>query len=130
MNETATPEAPTAEATPEPAKPEVKRNRPSAETFVDAWNDVAAGDAVFTKDSAPNKSVKDTTEGKSVPQSRQGVAALLNMEYNAVVNRERLYREKGVELTDMPTGKRGASLDVDALNARIKERAAAKAAAE
>lgn len=128
---TDTPETEEAAATPvAEAKPE--RSSPEPQVFATAWNDVADGKAVYTETSAPSGSIKRVTVGAKVPKTRTGVAALLNMEYNAVVNRERGYREKGVKLKDLEAGKRGATLDVEAINAALadqeKENAVADAA--
>ena len=132
MSETATQEPTTQEATPttETAAAKPERNKPDALTFATAWNDVVDGVATFTKQSTPNKAVKKVEEGKPVPKSRQGVAAYLNMEYNAVVNRERTYLKRGIQLKEMPTGQRGSSLDVDDLNAKLAEQAKENAAAK
>jgi hypothetical protein len=108
----------------------VKKKRVSQIDFCDAFNAVAKGTATFTEASKPNKTVKVTKAGELVPQTRMGLAALLGMKYNAVVNRERNYREAGVNLLGLAAAKRGASLDVEALNAAIAESAKEDEAAD
>jgi|15BtaG_2_1085339.scaffolds.fasta_scaffold00593_15 hypothetical protein len=118
VTETAAPEA---AATPE-AKPAAKPAAPprvDAETFVNGFRDVANGTATFTDKSKPCGPIKTIVVGASVPVSRNGVAALLGMKYNAAVNREKAYREKGVKLPEIKLSQRGASLDVASLNALL-----------
>lgn len=91
-----------------------------------------AGTATFDKISDASGIVAgyDFKVGDKVPATRTAIAVYNGLTYNANLAREKGYREAGISLADLPKGKRGKSLDVEAINAALATDTVAKEIAE
>ena len=92
-------------------------------TYAERFNAVVGGMASFdeTSDGSKLEPKMDIAFGTIVPATRRGIAAYNGMSYNASLAREKAYRKSGVNLSELPKGKRGKSINVDAINEALAE---------
>lgn len=107
--------------------PQVEESRLSREDFARRVNTAIRGNAKYdsVSDGSKLKPALTVKVGDAVPVSRKHIAAYCGMSYNAFIAREKSCREAGINLLDLPRGKRGKGADVADINKALAEDAVA-----
>jgi hypothetical protein len=91
--------------------------------FCRRFNAVCRGEATYDETSQSVKFDPEVTfeAGAKVPATRKGIAVYCGLSYNAMLSREKQYKEQGANLFDLAKGKRGRTTDIAAINAALAE---------